>query len=258
MLDGNPTQDGPQHVEYRMFRGPSPYLPQTPWRPWAAGWTTVGILVAALVPLAVVAVLLVQFAHVSVTGVWLGLITTPVQQLLLIGFTWLAARKYGASPREVMALHKPVQGWKAYAISFLVFLAGIMIMGAVINAIDPNANKADLVAFQEMFKSPGWWIALLMVGVGAPVSEELLFRGFLFPAIAKTRLGVLGATLLTSGSWAAIHFYSPLGMLQVFVIGLLFSWILIRTGSLRVTILCHALYNTTLGLLMMAGADGWM
>ena len=80
-----------------------------------------------------------------------------------------------------------------------------------------------------------------------------MFRGFLFPAIAKTKVGNVGAAILTSLPWALIHIYSPLGMLQVFVIGLLFSWILVRTGSLRVTIFCHALYNTVLGLLMIAG-----
>ena len=321
MLEETVTQDA-QPATYRMFSGPSPYVPQTPWGPWAAGFAkvglllfealpivllanvsirlkytngeqswiflligiawlvaaefssfprrvlaqrpwaaffaTVGILFSALVPVSAVIVVLVQLKLIPMSDVLLGLIGTPIQQLLLIALTCLAARTYAAPASQVMALHAPVQGWKAYAISFAVFLVGVAIMGAAIAAIDPNANKEDLKAFQEMFRSAGWPIALLMVGVGAPLSEELLFRGFLFPAVARTRLGLLGATLITSGIWAAIHFYSPLGMLQVFVIGLLFSWILVRTGSLRVTIFCHALYNTTLGLLMMAGADGWM
>ena len=36
---------------------------------------------------------------------------------------------------------------------------------------------------------PDWLLALLVIGVGAPLSEELLFRGFLQSALAQSRLG---------------------------------------------------------------------
>jgi membrane protease YdiL (CAAX protease family) len=38
--------------------------------------------------------------------------------------------------------------------------------------------------------------------------------------------------------------YSVLGIARIFAVGLLFSWLLWRTGSLRVTIFCHALNNS--------------
>ena len=43
--------------------------------------------------------------------------------------------------------------------------------------------------------------------------------------------------------------HSAFGLAKVFLAGLLLSWILRRTGSLRVTIACHAL-NNALALLM--------
>jgi membrane protease YdiL (CAAX protease family) len=83
------------------------------------------------------------------------------------------------------------------------------------------------------------------VGIGAPLSEELLFRGFLQAALARSRLGFAGGAVIASLLWTALHAgYSIPGIIEVFVIGLFFSWLLWRTGSLLVPIVCHALYNS--------------
>ena len=98
--------------------------------------------------------------------------------------------------------------------------------------------------FEEFIRSDAWWLAVLVIGLGAPVMEELLFRGFLFPALAQTRIGLIGAAVSTSAGWAALHAgYSSLGLIEVFAVGLYFSWLLVRTGSLRVPMFCHAAYN---------------
>jgi len=45
--------------------------------------------------------------------------------------------------------------------------------------------------------------------------------------------------------------YSIAGLVEVSLIGLLFSWLLWRTGSLRVPIFCHALYNTLIVVVLV-------
>ena len=44
--------------------------------------------------------------------------------------------------------------------------------------------------------------------------------------------------------------YTAMGLTEVFLIGLLFAWLLWRTGSLRVAIFCHALYNSVIVLVL--------
>ena len=44
--------------------------------------------------------------------------------------------------------------------------------------------------------------------------------------------------------------YSAAGMAEVFLIGLYFSWLLWRTGSLFPALVCHALYNSGLVLML--------
>jgi hypothetical protein len=72
-----------------------------------------------------------------------------------------------------------------------------------------------------------------------------LFRGFLLSALARSQLGFAGGTIITTTWWTLLHWgYSAAGIVEVFLIGLFLSWLLWRTGSLRVPIFCHALYNS--------------
>jgi membrane protease YdiL (CAAX protease family) len=41
-----------------------------------------------------------------------------------------------------------------------------------------------------------------------------------------------------------------MGIIEVFLIGMFFSWLLWRTGSLRVAIFCHAIYNSLVVLVL--------
>jgi CAAX protease family protein len=88
---------------------------------------------------------------------------------------------------------------------------------------------------------PILWLALVVV---APVSEELLFRGFLHRGWAPSWLGVSGTIVLTSVLWALLHQqYNWFGILWVFLVGLIFGCIRQRSGSTTLTIMLHALYN---------------
>jgi len=69
-------------------------------------------------------------------------------------------------------------------------------------------------------KFPVYIVALRIFAIGiiGPIAEELAFRGLLMAVIRQTRLGVVGAILLTAALWSAIHFgYSaPLILLVLF------------------------------------------
>jgi membrane protease YdiL (CAAX protease family) len=88
---------------------------------------------------------------------------------------------------------------------------------------------------------PMLWLATVVV---APVAEELLFRGFLHRSWAPSWLGVSGTIILTSALWAALHQqYDPIGILCIFLMGLMLGWLRQRSGSTALTIVLHALNN---------------
>lgn len=252
-LEASPNP-GPTPSVYWMFRGPSAYVALTPWRPWPGGLAALGIFLGAVAAVALV-LLSAWGLQASVEDVFVAITGTLVQQIAMIALTVFAASRYGGSPSTVMALRPPAQGLRAYPISFLMLVALTLAMSAIFQLLDAQSFKADIKVYQEMMTSKWWWLALILVGIGAPISEELLCRGFLFSAIANSRLGTTGAAIITSLGFAVVHPYSVIGVIQVFAIGMLFSWILIRTGSLRVTIVCHAVYNCVLALMLMSAAS---
>ncbi len=228
---------------------PFAYVPNTPWPPWTALLWAAGAILASFSVAALAAVTIASQGGSQSTAI---VVATLCQQIvLIIAALWMAGLKGGAR-RDVLALVPAKGGVVAYLMALLTLIAFVMAMSITIHAIDPTLIKNDLKPFAEILKSPVWWAMFPMVGIGAPLAEELLFRGFLFPALAKTRIGLTGAALVTSAGWAAVHSYSLVGMSQVFVIGLVFSWMLVRTGSLKVPIVVHAIYNTVLTALMVA------
>ena len=87
-------------------------------------------------------------------------------------------------------------------------------------------------------------LALLAVfaTVIAPLFEEFMFRGFVYPAV-KQRLGTWRGLALVSAAFALSHLHAP-SFVPLFVLaiglGLAYEW----TGSLLAPVTMHALFNT--------------
>ena len=77
-------------------------------------------------------------------------------------------------------------------------------VGAIEYGLFAHDMYADLRPLVQLFGEQ-WLLALLVVGVGAPLSEELLFRGFLLSALARSRLGFAGGAVITTAWWTALH-----------------------------------------------------
>ena len=221
-----------------LFWGKPAYLARTPWGPWLGLLATLAVLGVAIVPAIVIAGLRpvgAQSLDLVILGVWQALVV-----LLTIVLTALSG---GA--RDVLALGRPRGApWVYLAAVVLLF-----VLNAAVSAVQyflfPEHMYTDLRPFVGFMTGPEWLLALLVVGIGAPLSEELLFRGFLLSALAGTRFGFLGAAFISTALWTSLHAsYTLLGIAEVFMIGLFFSWLLWRTGSLWVAIFCHALYNS--------------
>lgn len=249
------TQGGWFRPAGGLFRGPPAYQARTPWRPVPGLVATVVIVGLSIVG----AVLLLPSlggnqAPIPMPGSGRGtseaaLKVFAVWQVLVVVLTLAASTLFGGRAHDVLALRAAVGGWRAYAGAILA-LAGLQVVLAIVqHTLMSHDLLTDLRPFVNLIRGPDWALTAAVVGIGAPLSEELLFRGFLLSALARTGLGFWGAALITTALWTILHFgYSIVGILEVFIIGLFFSWLLWRTGSLRVAILCHAFYNSLIVL----------
>jgi hypothetical protein len=74
----------------------------------------------------------------------------------------------------------------------------------------------------------------------------------LFAAFQKTRLGVIGSAILLSALWAVLHWgYSSQNLVALFGLGLLFAYIVWRTGSLWPAIVGHGANNLVAVVVLM-------
>lgn len=78
------------------------------------------------------------------------------------------------------------------------------------------------------------WYDLLLLGAVAGISEELLFRGVLQPA-----MGLVGSNIV----FGLVHAVSPLYALLAGGIGLLLGWQLNESQNLLAPIVTHSLYD---------------
>jgi membrane protease YdiL (CAAX protease family) len=142
-------------------------------------------------------------------------------------------------------------GWRRFRISkrlwlapilFLVFYGFLQVFGEL---VDPNAQDelpTDLGARDSTTALIG---VAVLVGIVAPLVEELFFRGFLFSAIARTRLGWIPAAIIAGGIFGLVHaggtdavFILPLSLFGI-VLCVLYQ----RIGSLLPGMALHAFNN---------------
>ena len=86
------------------------------------------------------------------------------------------------------------------------------------------------------------WLVLAIV-VFASIGEEIALRGFLYRGWAlpgREPIAIAAIAFI----WALLHIqYDWVGMLQIFVIGLMLGWFRWASGSTTLCILMHALIN---------------
>lgn len=240
--------------------GPARFVATAAWSPLAACGLALLIFALAVTGAQVLLALGARFyadaaPSLSLSSPAISVLFLLTLQVIIVALTLLVAGRTGLGRGTALLLEPPAGGWPVYVEG----IAGGLVLAAVFNALAYGLGFTDFVTdlrpFIALLSSPWWAPAVLAVAVGAPVAEELLFRGFLLPALSRSRLGFAGATALATTAWTAMHIgYSAAGLAEVFLMGLYFSWLLWRTGSLWVPLVCHAAFNAT----VVTGLLAWM
>jgi membrane protease YdiL (CAAX protease family) len=100
--------------------------------------------------------------------------------------------------------------------------------------------------FDQFFKRPVDAYAFAFLAIAfAPFMEELFFRGFLYPVLAR-KLGVPLGVLLTALPFALIHAfeYKAWGpVLIVFLVGVVLTVVRAKKQSVAASFIVHSIYN---------------
>ena len=131
---------------------------------------------------------------------------------------------------------------------FLVLAqAALMLVKLLVPQFDANQPQTN-----EITQAVGSHRSLALVALVLlpPIFEETIFRGFIFPALAK-RIGVMGGAIISSMVFGIAH-----GQVNLFIyttiLGLLLCFMYVRLRSIVPGILLHML-NNYLAFLALSG-----
>jgi membrane protease YdiL (CAAX protease family) len=205
--------------------------------------------------------------HSPVKAAILSILPAAICAVIMV---YVLASLRGGDAWSATALRWPrlgILGWVAVVLGFLVIMYAVIVVIVVAFQIDmaqytpgangesPDTGSAGLVkeAMYDLANEPLlYWIAIPSVALGAPLVEEFLFRGPLFAALTQTRLGRWGTVVLTSAGWSLMHMTEPyFSIALIFLMGLVLGGLLLRFGSLWVTMACHGAWNFVFSLITL-------
>jgi len=163
----------------------------------------------------------------------------------------LAVRLARQDFRDYLALHWPTRRHVQIGIGAMVLL---MVATDTITALAGRSIVPDVlldgIRSARQHNALGFYALALVVT--APITEEVVFRGFIYRGFAASRLGRVGAVILSSLIFTAIHIqYDLITLCGVLATALLLGTMRCISGSTLLTIYMHALNNGVVLLEML-------
>jgi uncharacterized protein len=137
--------------------------------------------------------------------------------------------------------------WTGSVVRYVVY--GFLLAFAVGFASELLPIPKQLPIEKYFTDTAGAWLLAVFGVTVAPLMEELFFRGFLYPALARP-LGIRWSVAITSFAFALVHSsqlansWAPL--LLLFGVGLVLTITRVRTASVLPGFFIHSAYNLTL------------
>lgn len=183
------------------------------------------------------------------------LVGTTVPWLALAGWPLLATRWRGNGPRIDLGLRLT---WGDTGWGVLTGFAGLLLAGVaalITQLFVPDVTSAAAEAAGELQEEAGRLSIMmfaLLVMVGAPIVEEIFFRGILFAALRKRGINAVVTIVLTGVVFAGFHF-EPTRFFVLLPTGLLLGWVRWKTGSTGSSMVAHGVVNAPGAIVLLVG-----
>ena len=174
----------------------------------------------------------------------------------VLAVLWLATRMARMPFADYLALRRT--SWSNLLIgvaALIVLVAGWDLLSRVLGREIAPGFMVDVLKSAQA--DGALWLLVIAFAVAAPVTEELMVRGFLYRGWSESALGPIGAIVLSSLVWTAMHaqYYDWFLFSEVMSIGLLLGYMRYRSNSTWLTIIMHGINNlaATLQSVWLAG-----
>jgi membrane protease YdiL (CAAX protease family) len=145
------------------------------------------------------------------------------------------------------------QPWKLLGIGAIMLFA--------LNILEHFLPMPKSVPFDQFFTPPfnAYLTSAFAVTLG-PLMEELFFRGFLYPVLAR-RMGAVWGVFFTALPFGLVHAFQYgnawAAVLVIFIVGVVLTVVRAVTKSVGASFLVHVGYNGMLMVLVAVATDGF-
>lgn len=131
--------------------------------------------------------------------------------------------------------------------SAIQFLTGGAVLAVLATFVGSFFNSKETLPIEQLLQARVSMILFAVLGVlVAPVVEETIFRGFLYPVIAR-RWGIAAGVAITGtlfGLMHAVQLWGGWGQIAMLIlVGLALTWVRARTGTVAASYFVHLGYN---------------
>ncbi|HUA84455.1 MAG TPA: CPBP family intramembrane glutamic endopeptidase [Bryobacteraceae bacterium] len=205
------------------------------------GYEDLALFIGSILPALAIAALFVRPFHIRTQGV-----RTIVFQMIFYA-ALLGSLYFVIAIRHRRPLWRSL-GWTFDFPSLWVAIGPPLAIGLAILAAELHAPQENMI--QDLITNRASLILMLIfAALIGPIFEEIVFRGFLLPLLARS-LGDAAGILLTAALFATLHgpeyHWAWQVLLTVGLAGVVFGIARIKTGSTAAAAMLHIGYNATL------------
>ncbi len=168
--------------------------------------------------------------------------------LALLAFIWVQMRlRFRAPFWETLRFRSVRLGELSTRATYLGLLMGGALTAIFVNVVSALLRTPAKLPIEQLFQNRSSILMVMAAGiVVAPLVEEVMFRGFLYPVLAR-RLGKVAGIAITGILFGLMHAAQLWGgwaqIALLVTVGVFFTYVRAQTGSVLASYLLHLGYN---------------
>jgi membrane protease YdiL (CAAX protease family) len=183
------------------------------------------------------------------------IVAQMLSYVLLLGYMFILVKKERRSPAFWNAIH-----WN-WPRTIWPYLAIGLVLQVALLGMERFLPLPKETPFDTLLRQPSTviLIAIFALTLG-PLMEELFFRGFLYPVLARRWGAAVGIAVSALGfglMHAAQYGYSWASVFLIFLVGVVLGIVRATKNSVAAGVLVHAGYNGTIILMLAIATDGF-